>query len=377
MKQINLALQGGGALGAYTWGVLDCLLEEKEIEIEGISGTSAGAVNAAVLAIGYEKGGRDGAKEKLEELWRGISELGKYSPINQTIFERMAFGWNLENNFSYRYFDVMSRLFSPYELNPFNFNALKGLLDQVIDFEQLRKNTKIKLFISATTVRTGRARVFNTQDISMEVLLASTCLPYLFQAAEINGDYFWDGGYTGNPSLWPLIYGCHSHDLMLIQINPIVRNSLPKTAYEIRDRINEISFNNSLISEIRAINFVSKLIQKKSVASNRYKDLHLHMIESSEEIEQHLNASSKLNANWDFFLYLKNMGRAAADNWLKHNLECVGVRSSLDIEQVFFPETITEHPYIKSQQHPFEEHHDVQQKELKDSKKTGTKKSRK
>jgi NTE family protein len=345
MKKINLALQGGGALGAYTWGVLDRLLEEKDIEIEGISGTSAGAINAAVVANGYEKDGREGARKELGILWKGISELGKIGPIYQTPFDRMMFGWNLEGNASYNYLDRLSRLYSPYEVNPMNINPLRSFLEKILDFEMLRKSKKVKLFISATTVRTGRARVFTTEEMSLNVLLASACLPYMFQAIEIEGEHFWDGGYMGNPALWPLIYGCKSRDILLIQINPLVRHKLPVKAHEITDRINEISFNASLVAEMRAIHFVSKMINKNIVDQNAYKDLHIHMIESSEAMQE-LNASSKLNANWEFFLYLKDMGRNAANLWLKDNYQYIGNASSLDIEQVFFPALVEEHPYV-------------------------------
>ncbi len=345
MKKINLALQGGGALGAYTWGVLDRLLEEKEIQIEGISGTSAGAINAAVLATGYEQRGNIGAKEALDKLWRGIADLGKMSMLHQTPLEHSLFGWNLDGTVSYTLMDTMLKLLSPYEFNPANVNFFKFLLNEIIDFELLRDSATIKLFLAATNVKTGRARIFNTEEITIDVLLASSCLPRVFQAVEIKGEYYWDGGYMGNPSLWPLIYGCKSQDILLVQINPLIRHQLPRKAYEIIDRVSEISFNSSLISEMRAINFISKLIKKNSIDKNVYKDLYIHMIESSEDMQE-LNASSKFHVNWDFFLFLKEIGRNAADIWLRDNAQYIGKTSSLDIEQVFFPSGVKDHPYI-------------------------------
>ncbi|MEI6188385.1 MAG: patatin-like phospholipase family protein [Alphaproteobacteria bacterium] len=355
MKKINLALQGGGSHGAYTWGVLDRLLEEKELEIEGISGTSAGAMNAAILVNGYEKNGRAGAKKELEEFWHKICELGKISPVRQMPIDRMTNGWNLDWSLSYNYFDMVTRLFSPYEINPVNINPLQTILEETLDVELLGKSNKIKLFISTTNVKTGRSRVFNSDEITVKVLLASACLPWLFQAIEIDGDYYWDGGYMGNPSLWPLIYGCESRDILLIQINPLIRAKLPVKAHEITNRISEISFNASLVAEMRAIHFVSKMVNHNALDKNIYKNLHLHMIESSEAMQE-LNASSKLNTSWQFFIFLKEIGRNAAERWLKDNYSFIGTASSLDIEQVFFPAMHEQHPYIDEVEprHPLE-----------------------
>ncbi len=345
MRKINLALQGGGSHGAYTWGVLDRLLEEKDLEIEGISGTSAGAMNAAILVNGYEKNGRAGAKTELEKFWKSISELGKISPIKQNSLERATNGWNLDWSLSYNCFDMVTRLFSPYQINPININPLQSILEKTLDIEAMRKSNKIKLFISTTNVKTGRSRVFKTNEISVKVLLASACLPLLFQAIEIDEEYYWDGGYMGNPSLWPLIYGCESRDIVLVQINPLTRQKLPVKAQEITNRINEISFNASLIGEMRAIHFVSKMISQNTLDNNTHKKLHMHMIESSEAMQE-LNASSKLNASWEFFLFLKEIGRNAAERWLEEHSDFIGKASSLDIEQVFFPAMHKEHPYI-------------------------------
>lgn len=350
MKKINLALQGGGAHGAYTWGVLDRLLEEDTLFIEGVSGTSAGAMNAVLLANGLEKNGREGAKEELEMFWLQISELGKLNPLlRQTPLDHMLHGWNLDSMVGYNLYDSMTRLFSPYMLNPLNSNILGSVVESAIDFELLRNFRKIKLYISATSVRTGQAKIFHNKDLNLQVLLASACLPFIAQAVEIEGEYYWDGGFMGNPSLWPLIYGCQSKDILLVQINPLVRHKLPTHAHEIINRVNEISFNGSLIAEMRAIHFVSKMIRNHKLDHNVYKDLHMHMIESSEAM-QHLNASSKMNTSLEFLLHLKEIGRNAADMWLKNNYEYVGYLSSLDIEQVFFPSMLDEHPYVDKKQ---------------------------
>lgn len=345
MKKINLALQGGGAHGAYTWGVIDRLLEENDIEIEGISGTSAGAMNAAILAHGYCKGGKEGARAALDEFWKAVSKLGS---IKQTPLDRMLYGWNLDGSMDYHMLDAMSRILSPYEFNPMNINVLQGVLEKMIDFDALKNSKDIKLFISATNVQTGRARVFNTEEVTVKVLLASACLPFMFQSVEINNHFFWDGGYMGNPSLWPLIYGCDSKDVLLVQINPLIRHKMPVKAHEIINRVSEISFNASLIAEMRAIHFVSKMITNESLDKNVYKHLRMHMIESSEAMQE-LNASSKMNTSWEFFVYLKNIGRNAADAWIQANMRHVGKISSLDIEQVFFPALLEEHPYLEDE----------------------------
>jgi len=334
MKKINLALQGGGAHGAYTWGVLDRLLEEKDVVIEGISGTSAGAMNAAMLINGYVQNGREGAKECLETFWRRISEAAAFSPLHKTAAERLLTGWNMDLNPAYHWFDLMSRMFSPYELNPLNINPLRIILDEMLDHEAVQACSLIKLFITATHVASGQARVFQCHEITPDVLLASACVPFMFQAVEIDGQHYWDGGYMGNPAIWPLIYHCETEDVALVQINPIHDHQLPLSANEIINRLNEISFNASLISEMRAIDFVSKLLREGSLDPKRYKDMRIHVIYAAERIKN-LNASSKMNADWDFFLYLKDIGRQTADHWLKTHWDDVGVKSTIDIRKKF------------------------------------------
>lgn len=333
-KKINLALQGGGAHGAYSWGVLDRLLEEKDLVIEGISGTSAGAMNAALLVNGYLKGDREGAKENLEAFWRRISEAGAFSPLHKTPMERMISGWNMDSSLSYHWYDFLSRLYSPYELNPLNLNPMRYILDDMLDHEALQACSLIKLFVAATHIESGQARVFSCHEITTDVLLASACIPFLFQAIEIDGEHYWDGGYMGNPAIWPLIYSCATEDVVLVQINPIHNDKLPRSASEIINRLNEITFNSSLIAEMRAIEFVSKLIKEGRLEHGRYKDIRMHLIYSPEEMKS-LNASSKMNADWNFFMHLKTIGRQDAERWLKKNWEDLGIKSTLNIRDKF------------------------------------------
>ncbi len=333
-KKINLALQGGGSHGAYTWGVLDRLLEEKELIIEGISGTSAGAMNAAMLVNGYCKGGREGAKESLEQFWKLTSEAASLSPFHKSTAEKALTGWNMDFSPAYHWFDLLSRVFSPYMTNPLNFNPIRSILNKTIDFDSLKACSTIKLFISATHVATGQARVFHCDEITIEVLLASACIPFFFQAIEIEGEHYWDGGYMGNPAIWPLIYNGTSEDVVLVQINPISRDQLPRSADAIINRLNEITFNSSLIAEMRAIDFVSRLLKEGRLEHSRYKDMHMHLIYSPEEMHN-LNASSKVNADWDFFMHLKTIGRTAADKWLSDHWDDIGVKSSIDLREKF------------------------------------------
>jgi len=333
-KKINLALQGGGAHGAYTWGVLDCLLQEERLEIEGVSGTSAGAMNAAMLVNGYAKNGREGARAALRELWTAVSEISAFGPLHQTPLEHWLDGWNLDWSPAYHYFDLLSRIASPYDLNPLNVNPLRFVLDNLMDFKSLQAHSKIKLFVAATHVASGQARVFKCHEITTDVLLASACLPFLFQAVEIEGEHYWDGGYMGNPAIWPLIYNCDSEDVVLVQINPLHRDGVPKTANEIINRLNEISFNSSLIAEMRAIDFVGRLIHQGRLSKDDYKDMKIHLIYSPEEVKT-LNASSKMNASWDFFEYMHGAGFKAAKEWIKENFDAIGQRSTVNIRNKF------------------------------------------
>jgi NTE family protein len=333
-KVVNLALQGGGAHGAFTWGVLDRLLEDGRLSFEAISGTSAGAMNAVVLADGFVQGGEDGAREALARFWRAVADAASVSPLQRNPFNRLFGDWSLDNSPGYLFFDLVSRLASPYELNPLNLNPLRDLLEAQVDFERVETCNRIKLFLTATNVHTGRARVFTTEEITPDVVLASACLPFLFQAVEIDGVPYWDGGYLGNPALWPFFNACSSEDVVLVQINPLEREETPKSARDILNRLNEITFNASLMKELRAIEFVSRLIDSGHLDSADYKQIRLHRIHDDEAMAQ-LSASSKLNAEWGFLCHLKELGRQATDRWMAETLDDIGQRSTVDINALF------------------------------------------
>jgi len=336
LKTINLALQGGGAHGAFTWGVLDRLLEDGRIGLDGISGTSAGAINAAVAADGFLKAGRDGARQGLDDFWRLISKATAFSPLRPTLFDQLRSGsdWNMDHSPHYILFDLVTRLLSPYELNPFDLNPLRDILATTIDFEALRRNDQIQLFITATNVRSGKVRVFDTDEISVDVLLASACLPLVFKAVEIDGEAYWDGGYMGNPAIFPLVYNCDSRDVVIVQVNPLARAEVPVSARDILNRINEISFNSTLMREMRALATVSKFIRDGALDEERYKDIHIHVIEHEAEMRL-LGTSSKMNADFDFLCFLRDLGRGAADRWLPVAWGDLGVRSSVDVFDKF------------------------------------------
>jgi NTE family protein len=334
LKSINLALQGGGAHGAFTWGVLDRLVEEERLGFDGISATSAGAMNAAVFAYGLSEGGRQGAKRALANFWRRVSHAAAFGPLQPTALDRLFGNKALEWSPNFILFDLLSRVLSPYQFNPLNYNPLRDVLAESVDFEKLRMTCcPVKLFLSATNVRTGKVRVFGNDEVNVEAVLASACLPFLFQAVEIDGDPYWDGGYMGNPCIYPLIYDCDSTDVLIVHINPLERKHMPHTAAEILNRINEISFNSSLMREMRAISFVTKLIDSGEIKSNMKRML-IHSI-SANEVMNELGHTSKLNADWDFLVNLRDSGRAHAERWLAENFDRVGRESTVDIRATY------------------------------------------
>lgn len=333
-KDISLALQGGGAHGAFTWGVLDRLCEETDLSFEGISGTSAGSMNAVVFAYGLATGGREGAKEAMNTFWSKISEAGRTGPIQRTPWQTFTESWNMDSSPAYFFFDTLTRIFSPYQLNPMNVNPLRDVLDEIVDFQTLRKDCPVKLFISATNVHSGKNNIFSDQDVTLDAVMASACLPFMFQSVEIDGEAHWDGGYMGNPALYPLIYNCDSRDIVIVQVNPLTLDKVPKTSAEIFNRLNEINFNSTLMREMRAIAFVSKLIDEGALDPTSYKRMNIHMIGAEEEMKA-LGVSSKLNADWAFLSYLKQVGRDTAAQWLKDNMDKVGVESTVDIQEKF------------------------------------------
>lgn len=334
VKSINLALQGGGSHGAFTWGVLDRLLEDERIVIEGISGTSAGAMNAVVVADGLMQGGTEGARKALHDFWHAVSVAARFSPIQRTPADVAAGRWNLDRSPGFMLFDIMERSVSPYQLNPLNISPLRELLVQQVNFERVRSCNRVKLFISATNVRTGRVKIFERPEMTADMVMASACLPFLSQAVEIDGEAYWDGGYMGNPVLYPFAYRCRCNDVVIVQINPLRRDEIPRTAQEILNRVNEITFNGSLVKELRAIEFVGRLLDAECVDSGSYKKMLIHMIDF-DAANRPLNASSKLNADWDFLTYLNQEGRRTATDWLDRHYESLGMESSLDLRSLF------------------------------------------
>lgn len=339
-KLIALALQGGGAHGAFTWGVIDRLLEDGRLAIEGVSATSAGAMNATVLASGLQRGGADAARGALHAFWRDIADAARYtSPFRRMPWEAFlhigqANGHTLDHSPMYVMTDLMLRMWSPYQFNPLNFNPLREVLERHVDFDALRAECPIHLHLCATNVETGKVRVFDGHEISADAVLASACLPFLFHAVEIDGEHYWDGGYVGNPAIFPLIYHCGTRDVVIVHINPIVRRGVPKTAAEIMNRINEVSFNSSLVRELRAISFVTSLLQEGKIERPDMKQMLIHSIRSDEAMSA-LGVSSKLNADWSFLCFLRDEGRARAEAWLHASFDAIGQRSSVDIRAEF------------------------------------------
>jgi len=333
-KIVDLALQGGGSHGALTWGVLDRLLADPRIDIASISGTSAGAMNAVVMADGLQRGGRDGAREALERFWKAVSESARYSPIQRSLWDRVGGRWSLDTNPAYLFFEQLTRQFSPYELNPLDINPLRDLLAREVDFERVNRCDALKVFVTATNVRTGRARSFSQPQLSVDAVMASACLPFMFKAVEIDGEAYWDGGYIGNPALYPLVEDTATRDLIIVQINPMARDELPRTGREIINRINEITFNSSLIKDLRAIELLHRLIDSEGVESERYRALFVHIIHADQELKG-LDASSKLNAEWTYLQHLKERGWSWAEAFLERHYGDIGERSSFDLGSLF------------------------------------------
>jgi NTE family protein len=332
-KPITLALQGGGSHGAMTWGVLDRLLEDERLAIRAISGTSAGAMNAVALADGMARAGREGAREALEAFWKAVSDSARFSPIQRSPIDRLVGNYSLDTSPSYLFFEGLTRMFSPYDLNPAGFNPLRRLLDEMIDFDRVNAQKDLSVHVTATNVRTGRSRVFGPGELGTEAVLASACLPQMFPAVEIDGEAYWDGGFSGNPALHPLLTNPEAPDILVVQINPIIREELPRTARDIMNRVNEISFNSSLLKELRAIGIVQRVAAERGIDLGLYTHTYLHLIHTDLEVKD-LVASSKLNAEWSYLRLLFDLGRDWADGWLEENFDAIGQRSTLDLDEL-------------------------------------------
>ena len=334
-KRINLALQGGGALGAFTWGVIDHLLEDGRLTVEGISGASAGAVNAIMLADGLARGGPEEARKRLTDFWHAASLGGNLPDVQRRAVDRLFSFWPIEDTPVGLWMQALTRYLSPYDFNPLNINPLKDLVGRFVDFDSVKAYGDLQLFVSATNVRTGELHVFRREEMSADMIVASACLPHLFRAVEIDGEAYWDGGYVGNPALYPLIGATQTENLLLVQINPVKRKQIPKTQDEILARINEITFNSSLMAELRGLTFVGKLIDEgklpRGTGPGQYRRINVHRIELTGAA-QTLDAASRLSTDFDFFEMLHNNGRRAARRFLDAHFDDIGVRSTVDFE---------------------------------------------
>jgi NTE family protein len=328
-KRLTLALQGGGAHGAFTWGVLDRLLEEPRLEVEAISGTSAGAMNAALYAYGLQQGGPAAAQTALHDFWHSVSRAGG------AVFDAARYleGWPAMKAFAAAWGQVLTHVWSPYD-NPLYANPLRALISAAIDFDKLRRCEKPRVFVCATNVRSNERKVFSGDELSADALLASACMPTLFQAVEIGGEHYWDGGYMGNPALEPLLEYCP--DILIVQVNALRRDDLPDSAAEIVDRLNEITFNAALVNEIRTISAMNKLLERGQLVNTTFRPIRFHAIEGDEEMSR-LGSASKSRTDWSFLQRLRDLGRAAATAWLADPacFACVGETGSVDVERKF------------------------------------------
>jgi NTE family protein len=332
-RRINLALQGGGSHGALTWGVLDRVLEDPRLAIGEISGTSAGAMNAVALADGYQRDGREGARASLRRFWKAVSDSTRYSPIRRGLWDRLWGRYSLDYSPGYLMAESLGRVFSPYDLNPLGLNPLRDLLLANVDFANVNACEDIQVHVTATNVRTGRAKIFSRGAVTADAVLASACLPQMSPAVEIEGEAYWDGGFSGNPALQPLVES-RVLDMLIVQINPVVRHDVPRSAREIINRVNEISFNSSLLKELRTLNLFQRLMAIEGVEPGAKRSAFIHLIHVDDDV-QDLAASSKLNAEWDYLQLLFERGRRWADTWLDANFDAIGQRSTFDLDELF------------------------------------------
>jgi NTE family protein len=332
-KKVNLALQGGGAHGAFTWGVLDHLLADGRLEITGISGASAGAINAVMVADGLARGGPEEARKRLAAFWRAASAGGDLPPVQRAVADRLFTLMPFATTPIQNWFEAMSHYFSPYELNPLNINPLKELIERFVDFDAVR-DSELALFVSATNVHTGRLRIFSREKITSDVVMASAALPFIFQAVEIDEVPYWDGGYMGNPAIFPFLQATEAEDVLVVQINPVARIGTPRTSSEIINRLNEITFNSALISELRAMDFVNQLIDDgtlpRGTGDSQYRRLHIHRIDLGG-LGNRLTGRSKMKTDFDFFELLHRAGQRAARKFLDRHFDDIGQHSSIDL----------------------------------------------
>lgn len=333
-KKVCFALQGGGAHGAFTWGVLDRLLEDDRIEVEGLSGTSAGAMNAVATLQGLIANGNQGARNVLRRFWSGIGEAGDKGPLKPGPIDQALGLYTMYNTPAYIMFDMMIRMHSPYQFNPMDKDPLKDVIEATFDFDILRRESKHKVFLCATHIRDGKIKVFGNKDLSPEVMLASGCLPLIHKAVEVNGEFYWDGGFVGNPAIYPLIYNCDAKDIIVVQLNPTRRAEIPHDVRGISDRLNEISNNMSLMRELRNIKFFSDLIDRGELDGHKHKRVYMHEIKN-ESVFMKLGFSSKLNSTPEFLNHLFEAGRECASQWIRDHIHDLGVKSTIDFSEDF------------------------------------------
>jgi len=337
IKRVNLALQGGGSHGAFTWGVLDALIEDGRLEFEALSGTSAGAINAAIMMQGWSQGGGPGARQALRAFWDELGTMAVASPIQRTPLDRLQGNWNLDDSPAALWVDLIQRTLSPWQRNPLKFDPLRELLRRHFDEKAVHACHEIKAFIAATNVQTAKVRIFTRDELSVDALLASACLPNVHDAVVIDGVPYWDGGYRGNPPIWPFIYNSDSADVVLVEVDPPSRQGIPKSNAEVADRLNEITFGGALMAEMRAIAFVQELIEKDAITgafSGRLKRILVHSIADPASLTP-LGAVSKFNIEPEFLKHLFDLGRQAATLWLASSFDSLGAKSTIDIRARF------------------------------------------
>jgi len=331
-KVVNLALQGVGSHGAFTWGVLDRLLDEERLAFDGISATSTGAVNAVVLAYGLAIGGRRAAKEALSRYWRRLAAIATVSIVQPSLLDKMHRKFGLDYSPGYQFLDMLSQFCSPYLLNPLNYNPLRALLDEIVDFELVRRQSAVKLFLCATNVRNGKMNIFNSEELRSEHVLASSCLPLTMRPVEIDNEYYWDGAFMGNPPIFPVIYECDARDIIIVHLTPSERPDNPATPRTILDRMQEITFNSTFMREMRVVAFVTQLVDDGKLAGT--KRMLLHAIEGDDVIGK-LSKSNTMNSDWDFLVHLHRIGRERTDDWLRANFDRLGVESTIDLHSKY------------------------------------------
>lgn len=342
-KKISLGLQGGGSYGAFAWGVLDRLLEEERFDIAAISGTSGGAINAAVLADGFAQGGgREGARQALNRFWQALGGMTMFSPLRRTPADYLAGAGSMQASPAYHLLQVMSAVIPP-QMTPVNINPLYGLLSSMIDFERVRSCEEIRLYVPATSVRTGRGKIFERAQLDARHVAASASLPQVFAGIEIDGEMYWDGGFVGNPPLAPLVNGGGAGDLVIVQNNPIARDRLPRSVADVANRASEIAFNIGFVREISAIQHLGALIDEEHPEQTHPAAVRLHLISGNDAL-QNLDISSKFNNEWPFIQHLHELGRQAAQDWLDAHADHIGLHSTLDMRAIYYPEAEPETP---------------------------------